>query len=629
MEELLLDRTNPRGQSQAALLLLQLDSPDAEAIVRRGLRQTDSPEVFHALAAAVRLNQDQRFVEEVWGALVSNRPLVRPVAADTLAALADGGVITRLRKLAEDGRADVALRQAALWALGRSGKQAAVSALLDQLTSENDAIRRTAIEALTELTGQSLGDDLARWLAWWDRHKDDSNERWLEARLAYQINRANRLQGDLEKSRSHVVRLQQQLHARLPAADRLSHVQAAVDHEDPAVRVLVVGWAAELLPTADVLGQRSLTEILLRLARDGSVEVQRPAVLALGKVADGRAFELAGQLLQQGAVPVRAAAARALAQQARGTGPDAVARQHEAVPALQKALDDPALEVVVEAAEDLGALGIPEAGPVLAALLKHPSAPVRQTAAQALERMADPDVVDGLLTALDDPSGTVRFSLVGALSHAAGDGKRLKDEQRRRLVERLETLLVRDTDPGVRSRAATVLGEVGTPAVLPSLWQRVLAGEDSRVQEKAWAAMLDLLDRSANVELLQEWDRRLAQAKQDERRVQLLTEVCTRWQKREEKGLLTAGQEVLVQAQLDLGKWSAAIPVVRELLARVTSDAEVERRLRWLLTAGEQALRDGRRVEAQQAVQEAQPYLARVRSLAPAFAGLDKHARQP
>src|SRR5204863_2809150 len=138
------------------------------------------------------------------------------------------------------------------------------------------------------------------------------------------------------------------------------------------------------------------------------------------RVPDGRAFDRLRFLLQRGPSPVRAAAARSLAQQARGNGAEAQERQRQVVPPLQKALEDPALEVVVEAAEDLGALGVPEAGPVLTALLRHPSEPVRQTAAQALERVADAGILAGLLQALDDPAVNVRFSLVGALGHAAG-----------------------------------------------------------------------------------------------------------------------------------------------------------------------------------------------------------------
>src|SRR5206468_5209242 len=137
---------------------------------------------------------------------------------------------------------------------------------------------------------------------------------------------------------------------------------------------------------------------------------------------------------RRGPASVRAAAARSLAQQARGTGPEALALQRQVVPVLQKALEDPALEVVVEAAEDLGTLGVAEAGPVLTALLRHPSEPVRQTAAQALERVADATVVDGLLETLDDPAVAVRFSLVGALGHAAADDRSLKDAQRAKLL---------------------------------------------------------------------------------------------------------------------------------------------------------------------------------------------------
>jgi len=326
---------------------------------------------------------------------------------------------------------------------------------------------------------------------------------------------------------------------------------------------------------------------------------------------------------------VRAAAARALAQQAQGTGPEALARQRQVVPALQKALDDPAVEVVVEAAEDLGGLGVPEAGPVLTALLRHPSEAVRQTAAQALERGADAGILDSLLDGLDDSAVSVRFSLLGALAHAACDGKSLSDAQKDKLLGRLETALLRDADPGVRSRAATVLGEVGGAPALPALWKRVQAGEDTRVQDKAWTALVEIVARAGSASLMQEWDRTLADAKQGQRRLLLLAELHARWGKKEEtRPLADAACEGLVQAQLDQGKWSAALPHLRELLARPGADADLDRRLRWLLTAGEQALKEGNRAEALRAVREAQAPLARRAALAADFEKLEKLAKQ-
>src|SRR5262249_47769984 len=157
-------------------------------------------------------------------ALARGRPAVRQTAADTLAELADARVLDRLRALIEDSRRDLAVRQAAVSALGRSGRKASAGILIDQLGGD-EGLRRAAAEALTDLSGQTYGTDMARWRAWWERHKDLSNECWLEVRLGYQAGRARRLEADLERSRGQVIRLHHQLHNALPAADRLAHLQ--------------------------------------------------------------------------------------------------------------------------------------------------------------------------------------------------------------------------------------------------------------------------------------------------------------------------------------------------------------------------------------------------------------------
>jgi HEAT repeat protein len=629
LRETLFDRQQPLRQSQAALLLVQNPAPEAVKIVRQALKQADVPDVFLALADAVRLCQDSRFVEELIAALANGSPLVRRSAAETLAALASPDLIHRLRGVAEDVRADIAKRQAAVLALSRNGRRSALIALLDLLSCDNDAVRQSAAAALADLTGEANGLDLEKWRKWWDQHKTQNDERWLEERLAYQSARSSRLEGELERARSQIVRLHEQLYSRLPTVERLNHVQSSSASEEAGVRVLTAAWAAELFSSVDTTGRQALADVLLQLSRDGTIDVQRAAVFALGRVADSRARDRLLQLLQQAAVPVRAAAVRGLAQQAQGSGPDAETVRKQLIPVLQKALEDPALEVVVEAAEDLGALGIAEANPVLLGLLRHPSVPIRQAAAQALERVAEPAAFDGLVAALGDPSAKVRFSLVGALGHAAGDGRRLSASQRELLVSRVETLMVRDTDPGVRSRAATVLGECALPSILPSLWRRVEAAEDGRVQEKAWAAMIDMLARTADFQLVQDWDRKLAAANQPTRRLQLLTELHARWHKRDDtRALETAVEEVLVPLQLEQGKWSTAFPLVRDLLAQPGGGPDIDRRLRWLLTVGESALREGNRGEAQRAVQDAEPFIAGRDTLAEEFQRLDKRSRE-
>src|SRR4051794_36553787 len=89
LRELLRDRQHPRGQSQAALLLVQSADPDAEEIVREGLRQTDAGDVFTALATAVSLEHDSRFRDELLAALTSGPSALRQEAAAALAPVAD------------------------------------------------------------------------------------------------------------------------------------------------------------------------------------------------------------------------------------------------------------------------------------------------------------------------------------------------------------------------------------------------------------------------------------------------------------------------------------------------------------------------------------------------------------
>ena len=625
LQETLRDRSDPAGQCQAALLLVQCPSEDAESAVRQALEQTEEVDVFTALAGAVRLCQDDRFAEELLAALRSARPPVRQAAAEALAVLPHADLTHRLQETAADDKLELPVRQAALWVLGRSGRKDAVPVLLAHLEGDNEALQGGAADALAELAGQSFGVDGARWRQWWDRHKELNTDQWLEMRLACQTSRVRRLEGDLERTHMQVLRLQQQVFCRLPVADRPGYIQMALEQDDPMVRALAGHWALELLSAADATQQKTLVQVLFRLSHDASVDVQRAAVLGLGRVNDPAVFDRLKTLVQQGRPPVRAAAARALAQQAHEEGPDAKARRGEVIPVLQKALDDSALEVVVEAAEGLEALGALDATPVLAGLLHHHSEAVRQTAAQALERVADGAVLKDLLAALDDASPTVRFSLAGALAHAGRDGGGLSEEQQKQVLARLETMLQHDADPGVRSRSATALGECGSTAQLDALWKCVAAGEDGRVQDKAWQAFLEILSRSASLPLVQEWDKTMAAAKQGPRRVQMLNELTARWQRRSEtKAVAVSAEELLVRALLDQGQWSAAFPVLRDLLSRTGSEEETDRRLRWLLTVGQQALQEGGRAEALRAVQEAQPYLPKSGELTDAFGKLEK-----
>jgi len=82
LREMLRDRAQPRLQAQAALVLLQLNAADADAVIRQGLEQSEDPEMFLVLASAIRLARDSRYAEELVRALARQRAIERAGAAE-------------------------------------------------------------------------------------------------------------------------------------------------------------------------------------------------------------------------------------------------------------------------------------------------------------------------------------------------------------------------------------------------------------------------------------------------------------------------------------------------------------------------------------------------------------------
>jgi len=150
--------------------------------------------------------------------------------------------------------------------------------LLDQLSSDDESVRQASADALADLTGRPYGVNISRWRDWWELHKEITNEHWMEERLAFQASRSRRLEGELDRAKSQLLTLHQQLYSRLPVADRLGLIQNAADSEDPSIRSAGGYLEHGMLPTVDAVGQTSAGRLLLRFSHDGTVEVQRAAV---------------------------------------------------------------------------------------------------------------------------------------------------------------------------------------------------------------------------------------------------------------------------------------------------------------------------------------------------------------
>ena len=603
LRELLADKKQPQLQAQAAYLILQQQTPLATETVKQYLRDPRNVEVFTAFAGAIKLRRDGRFSEELIEALSIELPAVRLAAAEALGASVDGKAAFKLKQIAENNRSEDNIRQQAIIALGKTGKKNAAETLLKLFIDPKESIRQTSRQALAELIGEDLGRDSVTWQLWFDERKNLSLEAWLEERLAQRNAKLTRLEGELDSSRNRNRTLYQQLYSRLGPTEKIPFFQGLLDHEDPAVRLLLTGWLAEALGEESY--RKPAGEMLLSFSRDPIEEVRRQAVLGLGRWNDKACLNRLLLIIQSDQTAVRAAAARSLAMQAKGN--DGAARMVLVLPALQNALSDPALEVVVEAAEDLGSLGVPAAVPLLAGLLKHKEVAVRKTAAQALERIADIAVLEELLVGLEDPDVGVRLGILGAVSRAVNQAKAIKEDDKLRLQSRMEIILLKDPDAGVRARSATLLGEFGTVSHLATLWKAAVAEGDPRIQEKSWLAFLEILSKSKDLKLINEWNV-IVRKEAPLRRVNFLVELLGKMQPAtmNPKIELAPVRELLVQCGIENQKWLPAWSALREL-PQALEPEEIEKRLGLLYQIAEIALKEQAAPDVLQMVDFARP----------------------
>ena len=603
LRELLADKKQPQLQAQAAYLILQQQTPLATETVKQYLRDPRNVEVFTAFAGAIKLRRDGRFSEELIEALSIELPAVRQAAVEALGASVDSKSTFKLKQIAENNRSEDNIRQQAIIALGKTGKKNAAETLLKLFIDPKESIRQTSRQALAELIGEDLGRDSVTWQLWFDERKNLSSEAWLEERLAQRNAKLTRLEGELDSSRNRNRTLYQQLYSRLGPTEKIPFFQGLLDHEDPAVRLLLTGWLAEALGEESY--RKPAGEMLLSFSRDPIEEVRRQAVLGLGRWNDKACLNRLLLIIQSDQTAVRAAAARSLAMQAKGN--DGAARMVLVLPALQNALSDPALEVVVEAAEDLGSLGVPAAVPLLAGLLKHKEVAVRKTAAQALERIADIAVLEELLAGLEDLDVGVRLGILGAVSRAVNQAKAIKEDDKLRLQSRMEIILLKDPDAGVRARSATLLGEFGTVSHLATLWKAAVAEGDPRIQEKSWLAFLEILSKSKDLKLINEWNV-IVRKEAPLRRVNFLVELLGKMQPAtmNPKIELAPVRELLVQCGIENQKWLPAWSALREL-PQALEPEEIEKRLSLLFQIAEIALKEQAAPDVLQMVDFARP----------------------
>ena len=422
----------------------------AEAAGVRDLAARE-PELV-TLAAAVLGSEDAQVKAGAisvleWARAVEHAPVlaraaederVRVIASDALTAFgADlpAALAPVLHELPPGARA------AALSALAHAGHRGVIPLLCEDAASQDDAVRASAIEALSALGDPAAADCLAPLLDHRDTAVAAAAATGLE-RLAAASPRAEEAARAACRRDGPPGAARCRLAGRVGGAQDAPALRRALSEPDPAVRVASAG-ALAALAARGVLAARPVE--LLDAVEDLAPEVRAAAGEALGVLArDGAWLEATRALAvalrdEEGAV--RAAAARALgaaraadyapalAELAGDAGapPDAVAAAVRAlaelgaaeVEVLERAARHADPEVVKEAVA--AAARVAGGATILLTAAAHPRWDVRRAAAAALGRRGDPALAATarrLGSAEDDPLVAEAFAEAVALLEA-------------------------------------------------------------------------------------------------------------------------------------------------------------------------------------------------------------------
>jgi hypothetical protein len=404
------------------------EQPAAPADPESILFNPDAADDARAGAAALIVEQ-QRFDGLATALEASGDPIAARHAIDALLAGADTGDASRRALGAAALLAPDESAERALAGLGESRSRAAVRAALRVYTADRaPSVRAAALRALIRQTGMSqLGDDPARWRAWWTEVEWLSEPEWRARVATAQGDRAHRLEQQRDALAARLVDAHRRLHAALPPEQRSTLVAELIVDERVELRLLGLDLAQRAMLNARPLTDGALAAAIEQM-RDPDDRVRTQAAQVVGRAsppnaADAASIALAAETNAQaagaqlailtrfpttgaidgalrwlgGATVADSAAADALAAMARAGMLDGVSHRASA---LERAREIPARRWTPAHVRLLDAIG------------EHDD----------LRRIAD----DGLLR--DSPE--VRLACAGALARRAGWDDALADALR-------------------------------------------------------------------------------------------------------------------------------------------------------------------------------------------------------
>lgn len=291
LHSILINQTSEPGiRSGAAVRLLNMQLPQATAVLVDGLRNND-PAVMAAVIEAMQ--QAPEPVEGLRDTAIAALTTAPVSLLDQLAAALaryDGAALEQIAIMARDTNAPLKDRMGPIHALGAfRTKSAAVElmSLLDEHREEKDEVIQAACASLQRGTGLPYGNDADLWREWWLHAQDQPRDEWMSQiirRLSEQLAATEQqVQREREMSRSTEQRLAELYRhhfAALPSLDeQLALLPALLEDPLVSVRGFALDRIARLLRDSVRIGEDLQQRIALRL--DDEVPVLRTQALRL------------------------------------------------------------------------------------------------------------------------------------------------------------------------------------------------------------------------------------------------------------------------------------------------------------------------------------------------------------
>jgi HEAT repeat protein/beta-lactamase regulating signal transducer with metallopeptidase domain len=312
------------------------------------------------------------------------------------------------------------------------GRDTAVPALLSVVHDENVAVRLAAVEALGHLEDPRAIDALVQAL----RTDTDARVREAAASALGEIDSARAVPGLIAALGSERVAA-----VRAKIAWALGEIDdaRAVDALGEAVRDSEVEVRRQAVWALGEIESPAAVPALIRVLRDSDVETRKQAARALGEIESADAIDALSAASKDSDAEVRKQAVSALGE----------IGDKRALPALAAAVGDAEVEVRRQVVEAIGQLEeLRSAPPALITALRDDDRGVRKAAAEALGQIEDEAAVPALIPLTRDTSADVKRAAVEALANIGGT----------RAIETLAALL-KDDDPEIRRLAAEALGK--------------------------------------------------------------------------------------------------------------------------------------------------------------------------